>query len=160
MAYIPKNHQKYGVLPLSAHRHREVFVYPSKLLYEVQETIDEQLIPYGFKSYRHYDSYLRELQTKYPSSYEGLQQLRKRIAEMNHKKEWSVLRYIGPDTDSILGLKQNQAYYWPCSFNTPSFIGVIDDEEFTNYLYPTDPELWEILEDPTGMAHKTLYGDE
>lgn len=160
MAYIPQNHQRYGVLPLSAHCQREVFVYPSKLLDEVQAAIDEQLIPYGFESYHHYDTYLKELQIKYPCSCDKLLQLRKRITELNQKEEWSVLRYIGPDTDSILGLKHNQVYYWPCSFNNPKYIGVIDDEEFTNYLYPADPELWEILEDPTGMAHKTLYGDE
>ena len=37
------------------------------------------------------------------------------------------------------------------------FCGVIDDEEFTAYLYPTEPHLWEILLDPTGMAYRTLY---
>ena len=38
-----------------------------------------------------------------------------------------------------------------------AYRGVIDDEEFTAYLYPTEPDLWEILEDPTGMAYRTLY---
>ena len=35
--------------------------------------------------------------------------------------------------------------------------GVIDDEEFTSYLYSTEPEDWEILEDPTGMAYNTMF---
>ena len=37
------------------------------------------------------------------------------------------------------------------------YCGVIDDEEFTAYLYPTEPSLWEILLDPTGMAYRTIY---
>ena len=36
---------------------------------------------------------------------------------------------------------------------------VIDDEEFTAYLYPTEAHLWEILDDPTGMAYNTIYGN-
>ena len=42
----------------------------------------------------------------------------------------------------------------------PIYTGVIDDEEFTAYLYPTDPELWEIIVDPTGMAYRTIYGGD
>lgn len=26
------------------------------------------------------------------------------------------------------------------------------------HCYPTDPDLWEILEDPTGTAYNTIYG--
>ena len=42
----------------------------------------------------------------------------------------------------------------------PEFRGVIDNEEFTAYLYDIDPSLREILEDPTGMAQRTLLGGE
>jgi hypothetical protein len=38
----------------------------------------------------------------------------------------------------------------------PEYEGVIDDEEFTSYLYDTAPELWEIAEDPLGMAKAEL----
>lgn len=41
--------------------------------------------------------------------------------------------------------------------DNPVYEGVIDNEEFTSYLYPTDSDLWEILEDPTGMAYRTIY---
>ena len=34
-----------------------------------------------------------------------------------------------------------------------------DDEAFIFYLYPTDSDLWEILEDPTDMAYNTIYGN-
>ena len=34
---------------------------------------------------------------------------------------------------------------------------MIDEEEFTNYWFPTETEDWEILLDPTGMAYRTLF---
>ena len=58
----------------------------------------------------------------------------------------------------VFGLTQNKNYYWPTRKDKPVYCGVIDDEEFTAYLYPTEAHLWEILEDPTGMAHNTIYG--
>ena len=36
---------------------------------------------------------------------------------------------------------------------------VLDNLFPPKYLYPTDPGLWEILEDPTGMAYITIYGN-
>ena len=45
------------------------------------------------------------------------------------------------------------------AISNPVYTGVVDDEEFTSYLYPTDPDLWVILEDPTGMAYNTIYGN-
>lgn len=32
------------------------------------------------------------------------------------------------------------------------------NELIEGYWYPTEPEMWEILEDPTGMAYETIYG--
>lgn len=78
---------------------------------------------------------------------------------MNLKDDWSVLKYIGPSDSNVLGLTQNKNYYWPTRKEHPVYCGVIDDEEFTAYLYPTQAHLWEILEDPTGMAYNTIYGD-
>ena len=75
---------------------------------------------------------------------------------MNRKEQWSVLKFIGTEID---GLTPGSNYYWPSSFSNPVYRGVVDDEEFTSYLYPTDADLWEILEDPTGMAYNTIYGN-
>ena len=56
-------------------------------------------------------------------------------------------------------LTRGRCYYWPCSKERPVYEGVIDDEEFTSYLYPCDAECWEIVLDPTGMAARALAGD-
>lgn len=42
----------------------------------------------------------------------------------------------------------------------PRYEGVIDEEEYTSYLYPTDSYLWEIAEDPTGIAYRTIYNGD
>ena len=87
-----------------------------------------------------------------------------RIAEkrMNVKEDWSVVRYVGHEYDDkprVFGLTRGRCYYWPCSKERPVYEGVIDDEEFTSYLYPCDAECWEIVLDPTGMAARALAGD-
>ena len=69
-----------------------------------------------------------------------------------------MLRYVGESGSPFSGLTYNNNYYWPTSKNHPVYCGVIDNEEFTAYIYPTDEELWEILEDPTGMAYRTIHG--
>ena len=76
---------------------------------------------------------------------------------LNIKENWSVLRYIGKSHNSVGGLNNGKVYYWPCSIENPVYEGVIDDEEFTSYLYSTDSDDREILEDPTGMAYRTIY---
>ena len=72
----------------------------------------------------------------------------------------NVNKYIGESTDSCFGLTKGNYYYWPTQIDNPGYNGVIDDEEFTSYLYPTEPQLWEIAEDPTGMAYRTIYKKE
>ena len=73
------------------------------------------------------------------------------------KKRNGLSANIRGENIGILGLHKGRYYYWPCSAANPEFSGIIDDEEFTAYLYPTEPELWEIVLDPTGMAHRTIY---
>jgi hypothetical protein len=53
-------------------------------------------------------------------------------------------------------IKQHNRSWFLCSKSNPEYEGVIDDEEFTSYLYPVDEGLWEIAEDPTGMARKIM----
>ena len=104
------------------------------------------------------------------------------IQRMNIKENWSVLRYLG---ESSFDLTHGRYYYWPCSAESPEYEGVIDNAEFTSYLaavtgnepihFETDTNgktghfssdvcfspygekvLWEIAEDPTGMAARFL----
>ena len=69
-----------------------------------------------------------------------------------------MLRYLGPDDGRLFSLTPGRCYYWPSSYSHPVYSGVVDDEEYTSYFHPVDPEFWEILEDPTGMAYETIYG--
>ena len=161
MAYIPEQHRKYNLLPYCCKHGGEVFVYPGGLLKKVNKFLpqEETLDPYGFKSYEEYYSAIDQWITFCKSNEEAvsvLQAFRKEMLQLNCKESWSVLKYIGPSQKSVFGLTPGRYYYWPCSLKDLSYHGVIDDEEYTTYLYPTDADCWEIAEDPTGMAAQIL----
>lgn len=120
----------------------------------------EGLFPYNFDSYEEYYASVDALIVEHEADnviVQKLREIRETVAKMNNKKEWSVVKYIGPSDDSCFGLTNGKNYYWPTHQENPVYCGVIDDEEFTAYLYPTEPALWEILLDPTGMAYRTIY---
>jgi len=161
MPYIPKEHEKYNLLPLSRKNGGEVFEYPS--LWELDSLVkpfDIVLEPYGYESYEQYykflDNVIEQLKNKVPKIEEKINEFKQIVQEENIKEQWSVCRYIGETTDSMFGLTKGNCYYWPASFKNPFFSGIIDDEEFTSYQYNTSPKNWEILEDPTGMAKKAI----
>lgn len=164
MPYIPQKHEKYDLLPLCRKSGGEVFDYPGKLINEVESLIDPArgLLPYNYDSYDDYYGHLDKLieaYTAYPDTVDALKRLKQRVLDMNQKEEWSVVKYVGPSDDGGLGLTHGKNYYWPTRKSNPVYCGVVDDEEFTAYLYPTDAHLWEILEDPTGMAYRTIYAN-
>lgn len=164
MPYIPKEHEKYNLLPLCREYGGEVFEYPSNLLCKLEKFIkpDDQLDPYGFKSYQEYDSEIDRVAQRFadqPDVMALFAEYKSQIRAMNCKEQWSVLRYIGPADDRLFSVTPGKNYYWPSQEAKPVYSGVIDDEEYTAYLYPTDSDLWEILEDPTGMAYNTIYGN-
>lgn len=176
MAYIPEKHKRYGLLPLSAERDSEVFSYPAGLVDAIDELIFKLegisgdsnrgrvslLIPYGVKSYEEYQERIESYIEKYPGSEVAdlLKFLSQQIRRMNVKEDWSIVRYIGHgfDDDDYAPLTMGRCYYWPCSRENPTYDGVIDNEEFTSYFYPCDPDSWEVVEDPTGMARRVLGG--
>lgn len=164
MAYIPENHKKYDLLPNLIKNGGEVFSYPTELVDKVSSYYpsDEHFIPYGYDSYQEYYDYLdkHKREATDPKLIELLNELRREIECYNKKEDWSVCRYIGSTTSLISGLQNGKCYYWPCCADNPVYEGVIDDEEFTSYWYATSPELWEILEDPTGMAYATIYNQD
>ena len=161
MPYIPEEHKKYPVFLYSREHGGEVFQYHSWPYEELDELIGDHLMPYGYKSYEEYfakiDGLIRA-NAQNPDAVKLLGMIKKRISEWNQKEEWSICRFIGEDIGDVLGVHQGGYYYWPCTASNPKFGGVIDDEEFTAYQYPTDPDLWEIVVDPTGMAKRTIYG--
>ncbi len=164
MPYIPKEHEKYDLLPFCRSEGGEVFDYPCELLGKIEDIIDpeEKLMPYGYYSCEEYYGEVNRILKKYADNAEAVKLLEEYLDEMkkrNRKEEWSVCKYIGPEYDRVCGLTPGKNYYWPSSFEKPTYRGVVDDEEFTNYFYPTEAEYWLVLEDVTGMATNTIYGD-
>lgn len=162
MPYIPKEHEKYNLLPYCRKDGGEVFEYPGKSLSEAEKLLGEpcSLMPYNYDSYDEYFGMIDSLITEHSKNVqvvEKLKEVREMVCKMNQKEEWSILKYLGPTDDACFGLTHGKNYYWPSRNENPVYCGVIDDEEFTAYLYPTEAHLWEILEDPTGMAYRTLY---
>ncbi|MBR4880584.1 MAG: hypothetical protein IKU19_01540 [Clostridia bacterium] len=162
MPYIPEQHKKYDLLPLCREHGGEVFDYPSKELYIAEKLLGSGvgIFPYNYDSYEEYYGKLENLITEHTDNTEIVEALilvRDGVKEMNCKEEWSVLKYLGPTDDSFFGLTHGKNYYWPTRKSNPIYNGVVDDEEFTSYLYPTEPDMWQILEDPTGMAYRTIY---
>lgn len=162
MPYIPKQHEKYDLLPYCRKDGGEVFDYPSELICEAEKLLGSSvgIFPYNYESYESYYGTLDNLieaHAKQPEIVAALKKVRDKVKEMNRKEEWSILKYIGPTDDAVFGLTHGKNYYWPTRKSKPIYCGVVDDEEFTAYLYPTEPDMWEILEDPTGMAYRTIY---
>lgn len=158
MPYIPEKHLQYNLLPACRERGGEVFSYSGKLLDQVEALLPEGegLTPYGYDSYVEYDAQIERYRERFakenPELDSLLMQLKQSIRRRNIKENWAVVRYIGETTESVCGLTHGKCYYWPCSIEHPAYEGVIDDGEFTAYLYPISPELWEVLEDPLGVA--------
>jgi predicted RNA-binding Zn-ribbon protein involved in translation (DUF1610 family) len=178
--YIPPEHEGYGLLPGLRESGGEVFSYPAELD-AIDEMVSERedgpdaerrksrLIPYNMQSYAEYFALLADYEERYreadPELAESIAWLAGAVRRMNVKEDWSVIRYVGGEYDGDgapgLGLTKGRCYYWPCSREKPVYEGVIDDEEFTSYLYlyPCDPGSWEVVSDPTGMAARALAGD-
>ncbi len=175
--YIPEWQANSDLLSKSREAGGEVFSYPAEL-----DALDDLIaeaknpgadgdssgrgtyvIPYGFKSYKEYFSALRRFEDEFRGTDEGLSDAVGAVIEMmkeaNHKEYWSVVRYTGSEKVGGLGLTPGRCYYWPCSPEHPQYEGVIDDEEFCPYLYPCDPDRWEIVDDPLGMAAHALAGE-
>ena len=176
---IPVAHDDYGLLPYRREHGGEVFSYPAELDYidgriakiEGDEEAGEHKVnvyPFKADSYDDYYGMLENLAKKYEpidaELSEEIELIIGIIKSMNAKEEWSVVRYVGDQFEGdpladTHDLTKGRCYYWPCSKAHPVYEGVIDNEETTSYLYPCDPDSWEIVEDPTGMAARALAGD-
>lgn len=167
MTSIPERHLRYGVLPLCRESGAEVFSYPAELPF-----VDDMLCralgkkvslitPYGYDSQGGYlsvlEGYAGRVEGARPFLAADLRGLERSVVGLNDKEAWSVVRYVGEASDD-LELTQGRCYYWPCCEESPRYEGVIDDEEFTSYVYAPDPASWEVVDDPAGMATRTVEG--
>ena len=176
--YIPAAHREYGLLPRRRADGGEVFACPVELdaiedwVADLEGSVApdgtrrHHIVPYGFGSYAEYFALLAHYADRYrqvePELASALDWLSTAVKRMNVKEEWSVVRYIGNDREEYrlwggYGLTAGHCYYWPCSRENPAYEGVIDDAECSLCLYPCDPDIWEVMEDPTGMASRVLY---
>ena len=164
MTIIPEKHRKYDLLPVTRDMDFDTIEYTdtrSKLAELLPE--GNHLIPYGYASVEAYIRYVEEMANQYAGTEEQREAFRTYIEDIrriNQKEYWSVLEYIGEEWDEPLRFTPGRAYYWPCDVADPSFLGIVDDQEWTPYIYAPDPEDWKILEDPTGMAYETMYGKD
>ena len=162
MANIPDKHQKYDLLPVTRNMDFDAIEY-RRIDDELSELLPkgENLIPYGYASVEAYIQYVETMAEQYAKTERHRKLFRdyfEGVRRLNQKEYWSVLEYIGEEWDEPLRFTPGRAYYWPCDPEKPEFRGIIDDTEFTPYLYAPDPNDWKILDDPTGMAYETMYG--
>lgn len=92
MPYIPKKHEKYDLLPYCRRHGGEVFEYPSDLLRKLEEYIkpEDQLDPYGFKSYKEYDLEIDRIAQQFTNPTEVMAlfvQFKAQVHEMNCKEQ-------------------------------------------------------------------------
>lgn len=162
MPYIPREHKKYKLLPFCRKNKREVFEYPSDLLDEVNKLLPEgeSLMPYGYKSYdEYYDEWYKFFQNAADEKdKKKLDSFANRMLSLNVKETWAVLKYVGETSEDceFAGLTHGKYYYCPRPTPESDMIGVVDNEEFTSYMYPCDSSDWIVYEDPTGEASKAL----
>ncbi len=175
--YIPAAHREYGLLPRKRASGGEVFACPVELA-AIEDWVADlegdaspdgtrrhHIVPHGLGSYAEYFALLARYARRYreaePELASALDWLASAVKRMNVKEEWSILRYIGDNEECRLwgehGLTVGRCYYWPSSHDNPVYEGVIDDAECALCLYPCDPDIWEVVEDPTGMASRVLY---
>ena len=161
MPYIPYEHETYRLLPRSRKEGGEVFEYPCDLLDQVNSILPEgeDLIPYGYDSI---DSYCAAMEkwlhhfAEDKEKYDLINRYYYKVVIQTFSEAWAVVKYIGESFDEGFGLTNGQFYYCPRPANDRGTFGVIDDAEFTSYMYSCDPSLWILYEDPTGEASKTL----
>ena len=141
MPYIPKEHEKYDLLPFCREIGGEVFSYSSTNRIDKLLPEGEHIIPYGYNSYEDYDIQLDEYLNQYGYTDGALNLLgqmliayKSDIKRRNIKEDWSVVQYIGRSTNTVGGFTHGRYYYWPCSRDNPEYEGVVDDEEFTSYI--------------------------
>ncbi|MBQ9227766.1 MAG: hypothetical protein IJ168_02945 [Eubacterium sp.] len=159
MAFIPKEHRQYDILPASRADGREVFAYDSKLLFALEQEIGESAMPYGYHSYEAYFAYLDELSVSFPSAKEIIAKYKTSLRLMNDKSKWGIIQYLGTDNDCFTN---GRCYYVPMYQENGQWIvgGIIDDGEFTDYVgFPLSKDenaevKFEMIADPSGQLEK------
>ena len=141
MAFIPKEHEKYDLLPNARKNGWEVFEYDSELLNKLQEEGCDISFPYYPASYNEYYSKIDDCIKRFPKMQNMLEEYKQRLIQMNDKHKWGIVKYNGETNSSFT---KGRFYYVPIYVKENETIvsGVIDDEEFTAY------KGWSFLDKP------------
>lgn len=164
MAYIPSEQQNYDILPAARQNGWEVFAYDSALLDELRHDGCDVPYPYHPESYEAYYAEIDKCILQYPDLKDKLLVYKNSLIDMNDKHRWGIIRYHGP---SDLSFTDGRYYYVPIFSNKDGQLrcgGIIDDEEFTDYIawvasesFELDRTSWfEIIVDPNGLVSKML----
>ena len=173
---IPEAHKKYNLLPMGTKYGGDTIEHPHFMRDDIEKLlpVGKNTIPYPyFHGYNEYFEHIDACISEYGMTDGELNELGKMIVEfktqvkeMNVKENWSVLRYIGESIDAggMFGYTHGRYYYMT---NKKSYLKgddfyVIDNEEYCscqifNFL---SKGIWEIVEDPTGMAARMLSGNK
>lgn len=157
MAYIPEEHQKYDILPAARQNNWEVFAYDSQLLATLQMSGCRIPDPYHPESYEAYYAEIDQCISLYPDHKDRLLAYRNSLIRMNDKHQWGIIRYHGP---SDLSFTDGRYYYVPIFPGKDGKLvcgGIIDDDEFTDYI------AWEPSDLVTNFEHDeegNLWVDE
>lgn len=150
MAYIPKEHLKYDILPFARENNYEVFAYDSELLQKAEKATNNLVvIPYGFHSFEEYIALLDDALRKYPNA-QIVNDYKQKMFLMNDKTQWGIVQYKGDSIPDGASFTKDRYYYVPM-FNINGewkIGGIIDDEEFTDYIYPLEDFI--VIVDPSG----------
>lgn len=99
---------------------------PSSFMSQLGKLGIHHLDPYGYDSYETYYAELDKRKSEVADEVVKalLEKYKARVMELNQKGNWSILKYIGENTDTQFGLTKGRYYYWPCS-KERTHIGVL-----------------------------------
>lgn len=146
----------------------EVFAYDSAMLDELRHAGYDVPYPYHPESYEAYYAEIDKCILQYPDHKDKLLAYKNNLIAMNDKHRWGIIRYHGP---SDLSFTDGRYYYVPVFPGKDGQLecgGIIDDDEFTDYIawaasesFEFDRPSWfEIIVDLNGLVSKMLESEE
>ena len=151
MAYIPREHKKYNILPSSRKGNWEVVSYDSDMLNQLIDVGCDISYPYQPTTLEEYYNEIDNCIKQCPKIESLLNDYKNDLINRNNKTNWGIVKYIGESNDSFT----NGRYYYVPMFKKNDQViidGIIDDEEFTSYVEWTDSNFnnteFEVIVDP------------
>lgn len=136
--YIPKEHEKYNLLPSCRRWNIEMIIWDPHIIREIKKITNKmyhELSPYGrFNSYKQLykevDSWIKE----YPAHKQLFQSYKESLKTLNNKDIWGIVKYNG---ESTFEFTNGNYYYIATIIENGKYepIGIIDNEEYSAFIY-------------------------